>query len=152
MSSKANQRLFKCQAHLTVAEEFAACLGRHAFAFDEGVVGEGCPQGLAPANSLLEGLTGGGHGHCVEPPTLLVSDGIPISKGIRNIVGRGFRNGPGQDAEFFAQRWMHQYWLCRGFEQLVSRDNYFSPPGHSENWVVDLNADDRIGQSQCIEN
>ena len=61
----------QCKRKLRVTQKLAAGLGRQALAFDEGIVGDGGTQHLAPAQPLLHCLAGGGHGHGVKPPALL---------------------------------------------------------------------------------
>ena len=48
-------------------QQLAPRFGRQTFAFDKGVVGQGSTQGLAPVNTFLHSLAGGGNSHGVEP-------------------------------------------------------------------------------------
>jgi len=61
------------EGELRMPEKLAAGLGRKAFAFDEGIVGNGGAECFAPTETFLHGLASGGNGHGVEPPALLGS-------------------------------------------------------------------------------
>src|SRR5262249_24013346 len=132
----------------------------NTLAFYERIVSNGGAQCLAPAETFLSGLTGGGHGHGVKPPTLFGGQRFPVVQGIGDVVWRGFLHGPAENAEFLAKGRVDRHGLGGVLLKLGGRQAVGTKAAiglFPERWsdglparAVDDNAQRRVVGRWCI--